>query len=66
MLHPGGYGEVVRQILGNHPVGDFSRLPAVEPEDQVAVPAAVGHQGGRPIGGSTGRGQEVGAARRCP
>lgn len=33
MLHPGGYGEVVRQILGNHPVGDFSRLPAVEPED---------------------------------
>lgn len=66
MLHPGGDGEVVRQVLGNHPVGDLGRLPPVEPEDQVAVPAAVGQQRRRPVGGGAGRRQQVSAARRRP
>lgn len=66
MLHPCRYGELVCQILGHHPVWDFSCLTAVEPEDQVAVPPAVGHQGSRPVGGGAGRGKKVGAARGGP
>lgn len=62
MLHPGGDSEVVRQVLGNHPVRNLGRLSPVEPEDQVAVPAAVGQQGRRPVGGGARRWQQVGAA----
>lgn len=63
MLHPGGDGEVVRQVLGNHPLRNLGRLPPVEPEDQVAaVPPAVGQQGRRPVGGGARCRQQVGAA----
>lgn len=62
MLHPGCYGKLVCQILGYHPGRDFSRLTPVKPEDQVAVPAAVSHQGSCPVGGSTGGGEKVCAA----
>ena len=66
VLHPGGDGELVREILRYHPVGDLSRLMTVEPEDQIAVPPAVRHQGSRPVGGGAGGRQEVSAARRGP
>ncbi|KAF3848098.1 hypothetical protein F7725_021126 [Dissostichus mawsoni] len=58
VLHPGGDGELVREILRYHPVGDLSRLMTVEPEDQIAVPPAVRHQGSRPVGGGAGGRQE--------
>jgi len=66
VLHPGGDGELVREVLGDHPVRDVGRLAPVEPEDEVAVAAAVRHQGGGPVGGGAGGRQEVGAARGGP
>lgn len=64
MLHPGGDGELVRQVLGYHPVWDLGRLVSVEAEDKVAVPPAVRQERGRPIGGGAGGGEQVRAARR--
>lgn len=66
VLHPGCYGELVCQILRNHPVRDFSRLTTIKPEDQVTVPATVSHQGSCPVGGSAGGREKVSAARGGP
>lgn len=62
MLHPGGDGELVRQVLGHDPVRDVGCLPSFEAEDQVAVAPTVSEQGGCPVGGATGSRQQVRAA----
>lgn len=68
VFHPRGHGELVRQVLGDQVVGDVGGLAPVEPVDEVAVSAAVGEEGRRPVCGRAGRGEEVSAARRraCP
>lgn len=62
VFHPGGHGELVRQVLGNHVVGNVGGLPSVEPVDEVAVAAAVRQEGRRPVGGGAGSREEVRAA----
>lgn len=66
MLHPCRYGELVCQILGYHPIWDFSCLMAFKPEDQVTVSPTVSHQGSCPVGGSAGGREKVSAARGRP
>lgn len=62
MLHPRGDGELISQVLWYHLVRNLRRLPPVKPEDEVAVPLTVRHQGRCPIGGGTGGGEKVCAA----
>lgn len=62
VFHPGGHGELVRQVLGNHVVGDVGGLPSFEPVDEVAVAAAVRQEGRRPVGVRAGSREEVRAA----
>ncbi|TNN77034.1 hypothetical protein EYF80_012672 [Liparis tanakae] len=59
VFHPGCYGELVGQVLGHHVIWNVSRLMAVESVDEVAVAAAVSQQGGRPVCGRAGGGEEV-------
>lgn len=65
VLHPRRHGELVRQVLGDHVTRDVGRLTPGEPVDEVAVSAAVAEEGRRPVRRGAGRGEEVGAARRC-
>lgn len=65
VFHPGGDGELVRQVLGDHVIGNVGGLTPVEPVDEVAVSAAVGEEGRRPVRRGAGGGEEVGAAGLC-
>lgn len=65
VFHPGGDGELVRQVLGDHVIGNVGGLTSVEPVDQVTVSAAVSEEGRRPVRRGAGGGEEVGAAGLC-
>lgn len=65
MFHPGGNGELIRQVLGDHVIGNVGGLTPVEPVDKVAVSATVGEEGHRPVCRGAGGGEEVGAAGLC-
>lgn len=65
VFHPGGHGELVRQVLGNHLVGNVGGLSSVEPVDEVAVPATVRQERGGPVGGGAGSREEVRASGLC-
>lgn len=65
VFHPGGDGELVCQVLGDHVIGNVGGLASVEPVDEVAVSAAVGEEGRRPVRSGAGGGEEVGAAGLC-
>lgn len=65
VFHPGGDGELVRQVLGDHMIGNVGSLTPIKPVDEVAVSAAVGEEGRRPVRRGAGGGQEVSAARLC-
>lgn len=64
VLHPGCYGELIRQVLRCHPVRNLSRLSSIKSEYELTVAPAICQQWHRPIKCSAGGGEKVSAAWR--